>query len=74
MWQAERVGLSNFSLLTAHVLVPPALGGILGSPRPAVARREPEMEGGERGLGQQHGHHQPGSDPHQPRRLGGHQR
>ncbi|MBN8729357.1 MAG: hydrogenase formation protein HypD [Acidobacteria bacterium] len=36
VWQAEREGLANFSLLAAHVLVPPALEAILGSPRRAV--------------------------------------
>jgi hydrogenase expression/formation protein HypD len=30
--QAERLGLSNFSLLVAHVLVPPAMEAILASP------------------------------------------
>ncbi|MFI5180962.1 MAG: hydrogenase formation protein HypD [Thermoanaerobaculia bacterium] len=31
-WQAKRTGLSNFSLLVSHVLVPPAMEVILGSP------------------------------------------
>lgn len=30
--QAKRMGLTNFYLLTAHVLVPPAIEAILGSP------------------------------------------
>ena len=30
--QAKRMGLTNFFLLTAHVLVPPAIEAILGSP------------------------------------------
>lgn len=30
--QARRMGLTNFFLLTAHVLVPPAIAAILGSP------------------------------------------
>lgn len=32
VWQAEREGLANFSILVAHVLVPPAIEAILGSP------------------------------------------
>jgi hydrogenase expression/formation protein HypD len=31
-WQARRAGLTNFSLLVAHVLVPPAMEAILNSP------------------------------------------
>jgi hydrogenase expression/formation protein HypD len=31
-WQAARLGLENFSLLVSHVLVPPAMEAILGSP------------------------------------------
>jgi hydrogenase expression/formation protein HypD len=31
-WQARRLGLKNFSLLVAHVLVPPALEAILSDP------------------------------------------
>jgi hydrogenase expression/formation protein HypD len=31
-WQAAREGLENFSLLVAHVLVPPALEALLASP------------------------------------------
>ena len=31
--QARRLGLTNFSLLVSHVLVPPAIGAILGSGR-----------------------------------------
>ena len=32
VWQASRLGLKNFSILTSHVLVPPAMEAILGSP------------------------------------------
>lgn len=32
VWQAARIGLENFSLLVAHVLVPPAIEAILSSP------------------------------------------
>jgi len=35
-WQARRLGLTNFSLLVAHVLVPPAMEAILSSPRNRV--------------------------------------
>ncbi|MCM2270644.1 MAG: hydrogenase formation protein HypD, partial [Thermoanaerobaculia bacterium] len=31
-WQAKKLGLENFSLLVSHVLVPPAMEAILGSP------------------------------------------
>jgi hydrogenase expression/formation protein HypD len=31
-WQAKREGLANFSLLVSHVLVPPAIRGLLSSP------------------------------------------
>jgi hydrogenase expression/formation protein HypD len=31
-WQARRMGLTNFSVLCAHVLVPPAMRAILGAP------------------------------------------
>lgn len=31
-WQARREGLKNFSMLTSHVLVPPAIRLLLGSP------------------------------------------
>jgi hydrogenase expression/formation protein HypD len=34
--QAERLGLSNFSVLVSHVLVPPAIRAILDSPRNVV--------------------------------------
>ncbi len=34
--QAKREGLGNFSLLVSHVLVPPAMEAILGSPRNRV--------------------------------------
>jgi len=32
VWQARRMGLKNFSLLCAHVLVPPAIEALLSSP------------------------------------------
>ncbi|MGC8795338.1 MAG: hydrogenase formation protein HypD, partial [Bryobacteraceae bacterium] len=32
VWQAKRLGLDNFSILVAHVLVPPAIEAILDSP------------------------------------------
>jgi hydrogenase expression/formation protein HypD len=32
VWQAEREGVVNFSILVAHVLVPPAIEAILSSP------------------------------------------
>ncbi|KAB2959826.1 MAG: hydrogenase formation protein HypD [Thermoanaerobaculia bacterium] len=32
VWQAERLGLDNFSVVVSHVLVPPAMEAILGSP------------------------------------------
>ncbi len=32
VWQAEREGIENFSMLVAHVLVPPAMTAILDSP------------------------------------------
>jgi len=32
VWQAQQLGLSNFSILCSHVLVPPAIEAILGSP------------------------------------------
>lgn len=32
VWQAARLGLENFSILVAHVLVPPAMEAILESP------------------------------------------
>lgn len=32
LWQAKRDGLQNFSMLVSHVLVPPAMRLILGSP------------------------------------------
>ena len=34
--QAERLGLNNFSLLVSHVLVPPAIRSLLGSPKNRV--------------------------------------
>jgi len=32
VWQAERLGLANFSILCSHVLVPPAMEAILAAP------------------------------------------
>ncbi len=32
VWQARQLGLKNFSILCSHVLVPPAMEAILGSP------------------------------------------
>jgi hydrogenase expression/formation protein HypD len=32
VWQAQQLGLTNFSILCSHVLVPPAMEAILGSP------------------------------------------
>jgi hydrogenase expression/formation protein HypD len=32
VWQAKQMGLSNFSILSAHVLVPPAIETILNAP------------------------------------------
>jgi hydrogenase expression/formation protein HypD len=32
VWQAKKAGVSNFSLLVSHVLVPPAMEAILSSP------------------------------------------
>jgi hydrogenase expression/formation protein HypD len=32
VWQAKKEGVKNFSLLVSHVLVPPAMEAILGSP------------------------------------------
>jgi len=32
VWQAAQLGLTNFSILCSHVLVPPAMAAILGSP------------------------------------------
>jgi hydrogenase expression/formation protein HypD len=32
VWQAHKQGLTNFSVLVSHVLVPPAMGAILQSP------------------------------------------
>jgi len=36
VWQARREGLVNFSLLVAHLLVPPAIRALLASPRNSV--------------------------------------
>ena len=36
VWQARQLGLKNFSMLVAHVLVPPAMEAILDSPRNQV--------------------------------------
>jgi hydrogenase expression/formation protein HypD len=32
VWQASRIGLKNYSILSSHVLVPPAMEAILSSP------------------------------------------
>ena len=32
VWQAQQLGLNNFSILCSHVLVPPAMEAILGAP------------------------------------------
>src|ERR1700722_15515215 len=32
VWQAQKQGITNFSVLVSHVLVPPAMGAILQSP------------------------------------------
>lgn len=32
IWQAKRMGVENFAVLVSHVLVPPAISGILSSP------------------------------------------
>jgi hydrogenase expression/formation protein HypD len=36
VWQAREQGISNFSVLASHVLVPPAITGILSSPNNRV--------------------------------------
>ena len=36
VWLAKREGLANFSMLASHVLVPPAMRALLGSPRNRV--------------------------------------
>lgn len=36
VWQARRQGISNFSLLVSHVLVPPSIASILQSPQNRV--------------------------------------
>ncbi|MBX7236809.1 MAG: hydrogenase formation protein HypD [Caldilineales bacterium] len=36
VWQAHQLGLANFSILSSHVLVPPAMTAILGSPHNLV--------------------------------------
>ncbi|RME76471.1 MAG: hydrogenase formation protein HypD [Chloroflexi bacterium] len=36
VWQARQMGLKNFSILCSHVLVPPAMEAILGSPHNLV--------------------------------------
>ncbi len=36
VWQAKQLGLTNFSILCSHVLVPPAMEAILGSPANTV--------------------------------------
>ena len=44
--QAARLGLENFSVLVSHVLVPPAIAAVLGSPaesRPGLPGRRPRV-------------------------------
>ena len=36
VWQADKLGLANFTILSSHVLVPPAMEAILGSPATRV--------------------------------------
>jgi hydrogenase expression/formation protein HypD len=36
VWQAHQLGLTNFSVLCSHVLVPPAMEAILGAPDNSV--------------------------------------
>jgi hydrogenase expression/formation protein HypD len=36
VWQARQLGLTNFSILCSHVLVPPAMEAILGAPGNSV--------------------------------------
>jgi hydrogenase expression/formation protein HypD len=36
VWQAQQLGLRNFSILSAHVLVPPAMQAILSAPDNAI--------------------------------------
>ncbi len=36
VWQANHLGVTNFSILSSHVLVPPAMQAILGSPNSLV--------------------------------------
>ncbi|MBP7964259.1 MAG: hydrogenase formation protein HypD [Caldilineaceae bacterium] len=36
VWQANHLGVTNFSILSSHVLVPPAMEAILGSPNSLV--------------------------------------
>ncbi len=36
VWQAQQLGLQNFSILTSHVLVPPAMEAILSAPNNRV--------------------------------------
>ncbi|HVJ09808.1 MAG TPA: hydrogenase formation protein HypD [Acidisarcina sp.] len=36
VWQAQRMGLKNFSLLASHVLVPPAVRTLMSSPKNRV--------------------------------------
>jgi len=41
VWQAKQLGLTNFSILCSHVLVPPAMESILGA-----SSTEEDLEGG----------------------------
>ncbi len=36
VWQAQQLGLGNFSILSSHVLVPPAIAALLSSPHNLV--------------------------------------
>ena len=48
VWQAQQLGLTNFSILCSHVLVPPAMEAILGvarQPGAGLPRRRPRLHG-----------------------------
>jgi hydrogenase expression/formation protein HypD len=46
VWQARGLGLTNFSILCSHVLVPPAMEAILGSPDEGGLEGDPEGDHG----------------------------
>ena len=54
VYQAKRLGITNFSLLVSHVLVPPAIAAIMESPTcrvQALPRRRPRLQrDGDRGV------------------------